>query len=123
MSAPNDERIITAIEAGSLEVHALPKLVPDTSAETEVFQIVLTLSGDEIARLGVWKTSSGGVFGDGAPRVNVMNKTIHVLAGDRMQGSFDIECELPTQAEEIAEALQEQLTNAYDEVEVEIVNS
>ena len=123
MNAPLSDRIVAAIESGTLEVDALPSTAPATSATTDIFEIVLTLSTEEIGRLGVWKTSEGGTFGEGAPRVLAVNKTVHVIAGDRMPGSFDIECEFETQAEQIADLLQERLQGAYDEIEVEIVNS
>lgn len=117
------DRIVAAIESGSFTVEAFPTTAPATSAETDIFEIVLTAAGEEIGRLGVWKTSSGGTFGEGAPRVLAVDKTVHVIAGDRMPGSFDVDCDFETQAEQIADLLQERLASAYDEIEVEIVNS
>lgn len=123
MNAPLSDRLIAAIESGTLDVEALPQAPTPTSAETDIFAIVLKTAGEEVGRVGVWKTSSGGTFGEGAPRVLAVDKTVHVIAGDRMPGSFDIECHFATQAEDLADLLHERLRGAYDEIEVEIVNS
>jgi hypothetical protein len=117
------ERILGAIELGELDLEVVPDSSAGNSMTSDVFEIVVRIGDDEFARVGVWKTASGGPVGNGAPHVQFDGRTVHVSSGDGMNGSFDIDCEFDAEAEEIANILDDRLNGEYDEIEVEIGNS
>lgn len=123
MSTIHIEHLQTTIEEGDIELKVFPYTSPSNPAASDMYEIAVRFGHHELGRVGVWKDASGGVEGDGAPRVRAVGTQVQITAGDGMNGSFDINCEFESQAEELARLLDERLTDEYDQIEVEITDA
>jgi hypothetical protein len=123
MSPISGAQLLSAIESGAFNVEIIPTSSPANPLATDLYELVMKVADQEFARVGVWKSSEGGVVGDGAPRISSDGTAVHVTAGDGMNGSFDVDCAYSTEAEEIANVLEDRLEAEYEGIEVEIGNS
>ncbi len=108
------DRLLTAIDSGNLFSEVIPIESAANPSAHDLFAIVLMINEDVIARVGVWKNPPDKVTGNGAPRVHAEGSTVNVTAGERMSGSFSIECDFAGEAEEIAQVLRDTLESEYE---------
>jgi hypothetical protein len=90
-SPKSGNEILTAFESGDVILRIAPAPATVNPATPDAYEIVIEIEHQEFARLGVWKDGTGGTVGDGAPHTSFDETTVHVTAGDGMNGSFDIE--------------------------------
>ena len=123
MSTPHSERLRLTIDEEDIELKVFPYTSPSSPAAPDMYEIAVRIADHEFGRIGVWKDASGGVEGDGGPHVRALGAQVQVTAGDGMNGSFNVDCEFESQAEELAKLLDQQLTDKFDEIEVEITDA
>lgn len=119
MPETSGAQILLAIQSGRLQLDVVPEQPTSDPADTDLYDIVIRVGNAEFAKIGVWKSAAGGVSGDGRPKVNIEKNCVQVSAGQRLSGSFVIQCESKTEAETLGKILWEKLDDAYEAIEVD----